>query len=131
MSAAQLLSNYDISTTTTGDLLALRRNGDIHQIWFWKVTMPSGTGANAVKIELEVAANWENDSASREFFSANSAALWLAPVLITSQMITDAGGTLRIAVPNPAVFDRARLKFTYSGAGSRVFRFNLYVGGAI
>jgi len=130
MAATPILSTYSVTATVTTNLLPIKRPNDVRSNWFWKVTMPSGSGANAVKIELLASANWEDTSASRVTFTANSARHWVGPVVISSQMITDAGGTLEVMFPNPAMFDLAQIKFTYSGGGTREFEFDVWVGGA-
>jgi hypothetical protein len=124
---SQLITDLSISATTTTGLLSLSGFSRPWITLLWQFDLPSGTGTNTLTIAASVVANWEADSASEVTMPLDMSAHWRGPRIIDDSIITSASGAKYKSVSDIRnIHDFVKLTFTYGGAGTRVFRVNLW-----
>ena len=90
--------------------------------WIWEFTQ-SGSGTDAVKFTPKIPLNYESPGETQVYSEIDNTRAFDWPLWINDEMITDAGGTLRILIVNPNVWTKMRLDYDYGNAsgGTRVF----------
>ncbi len=124
---SQLITDLSVSATTTTGLLDLSGYSRPWILLTWQFEVPSGSGSNTLTIAASVVANPEVDSASEVTMALDYSAHWRGPRVIDDTIITSASGAKYKTVSDIRRLNSyVRLTFTYGGAGSRVFRVNLW-----
>lgn len=122
-----LIQDQQISATTTTSQLDLQQLGRSWLLLAWQFELVSGSGSNYLTIAGKATANWETDAATEVDMELDHTAHWRGPRIVSDAMISAAPSSKLKAVSDlRAVFDYVKITFTYSGAGSRIFKVNLW-----
>lgn len=125
--ARQLIADQSVSATTTTDLLRVDAGRRPWVLFAWQIETPSGSGSNYLKITAKHVANPENDAASEVTFDLDSSSQWRGPRVVDDTMVAAATSSKWKATHDVRnLFDFIKITFTYGGAGTRVFRVNLW-----